>query len=128
MSQACVPLTENMINHVTKMTRQKYKKINWHNAELYLKPLLEFDEFIQAVRDIVGRCLDDDGRLLPELLDFSTRIGIITYYGCVETPESLERMYEIAYTTDLYDAICKSVNEAQLNALRRAVRDSAGLP
>ena len=121
------PLTENVINHVFKMTRAEYKRINWHNAELNVKPLLSFQEFTETVHRIIENCRDSEGNFLPEFLDLSMRTEIILAYGFVELPSSFDRLYEVVYLSDLYDVICRNANTAQIDALKRTVRDSAGL-
>lgn len=115
------PLTENIINHVTKITHQEFKKINWHNAELYVRPLLSFEEYANAVRAIVGYCFSSEGAFAPEFLDFALRVNIISTYAYVELPDDFDRLYELVYLSDLYDTVCSAVNKAQLDALKQAV-------
>lgn len=121
MAMNVSPLTENVINHVFKMTRRDFKKINWHNAELNVRPLLSFEEFTDTVHRIIDNCCDDTGRFAPEFLDFSMRVEITSAYGYVELPKDFKRLYEVMYLSDLYDAVCGAANAAQIEALKLAV-------
>ena len=113
-------LSENMINHIFGVTSAPYKKVNWHNAELNVKPLLTFDEFSDAVYHTIQYCFDDEGRYIPELFDFALRVNILSTYALVELPKDFNRLYHVVYGSDLYDVVCKNVNAAQMSALRDA--------
>ena len=117
-------LSENMINHVFGITSAPYKRVNWHNAELYVKPLLTFEEFRNAVCDIVQCCTDKDGIFIPELFDFSVRVNTLNSFSFIELPKEFDRLYMVVYGSDLYDVVCKSVNRAQLDALYKTVEDT----
>ena len=121
------PLTVNMINHVIGVTRKEYKNINWHNAELFVRPLLSMEKFIDAANDACGYCTDENGNTIPEFLDFALRVSVLSHYAEIELPEDAEKLYTLVYGSDLYDTVCAHANKAQIEALRRSVRDRLGL-
>lgn len=96
------------------MTQKQSKKVVWHTSEVLIKHLLTLSEFVSTVRKIIDNCKSPDGKIAVELLDFSTRVGIITSYASVHVPEDINELYYIAYASGLYELICKNANESQI--------------
>ena len=87
-----------------------------------VRPMLTMGEMIQFVEDVVGNVIDtDDVEFIPEAMDFSMRIGILTHYANFEVPEALEDAYALAYAPGLVDEVLAHINEEQLDAAMDAV-------
>ena len=85
-------------------------------------PMLTMDGMIRFVEYVVGNVIDlDDAEFIPEALDFSMRIGILTHYANFEEPDVLEDAYALAYAPGLMDEVLAHINEEQLDAAMDAV-------
>ena len=118
------PLSAQQLMLQVSPTDYQYKELQWHhNLRLRVRSFLRASEMVSLVRDILEAvCRKDDGRLCPELLDYATRAGIVSYYADVELPEKLEDQYHLLYTTDLYSKVMGIANQDQVAAVRDAVR------
>lgn len=118
------PLSPQQLMLQVSPTDYQYKELQWHhNLRLRVRSFLRASEMGSMVRDILEAvCRKDDGRLCPELLDYATRAGIVSYYADVELPEKLEDQYHLLYTTDLYSKVMGIANQDQVAAVRDAVR------
>ena len=100
-------------------SNRQYKKVVWHNnLQLSVRPFLPVEEMLEAVHGIVETVFQTTdltgGFCAVELFDFAIRAAIVSYYAAVELPDTLEKQYELLYTTDLYETVCKHINQGQL--------------
>ena len=109
---------------VTSPANKQYKKVVWHNnLMLSVRSWLPLPEMFGLIQNTVTVVFDpEEQRYAPELLDFAIRAGVISYYAAVDLPETLEEQYELVYTTDLYETVCKHISQSQLAAIQDAVR------
>lgn len=93
------------------------KSTRWHTSTIFIKYMLPLKEYIDIVHKIITYCTNSDGNIAIELLDFSTRINIISSYVFVELPEDIDELFNIAYNSGLYEIACSVANEAQIKSI-----------
>ena len=115
------PLSENDLRRIVGISGKQTKKIQWHTTQIYVKQFLSIQEYLDTINNIVRDCVDKDGNIIVELLDFSTRVNIISSYAYVELPENYEDVYYIVYASDLYDVVCSNVCKSQIEAIKQNI-------
>lgn len=111
------------VRRITGVSYKQNKKITWHTEEIIVKNMLSMDEFVDVVRKIIGDCMSKDGDIAIELIDFSIKVNIISYYSFVELPDDINELYSIVYSSDLFTTICNSVNAAQIDSIYKTVNN-----
>lgn len=105
------------VRSVVGLRREKYRKIVWHSAELYVKTFLPLDEYRSLINGIVHYCITDSGEPLYDMVDFATRLNIVVAYALVELPNNIDDLYYTIYESDLYQTICANVNKGQVESV-----------
>lgn len=119
-------VTANTLKRIAGISGKQYKKIQWHSITLTVKQTLTVKEYIDTIHSIIQSCMTPDETCAVELLDFAIRSNIISSYAFVELPESLDDMFYIVYSTDLYEVILKSVCDSQVESIRDTVNKMIG--
>ena len=116
------PLTANQLLQQACPADLQYKRVNWHNMQLSVRPFLDIKEVMALIDMAVGMVINHEHKVFaPELTEYAIRAGVVGYYAAVEMPDTLEEQYRILMTTDLYDVVCKNINQAQLGSIKDAV-------
>lgn len=116
-------ISAEQLQMLTNPSDLQYKKVQWHkNMTLYVRQFLPFREMLDLIDAIVSSGLSKDGStFLPELVDFSTRLYITSTYAAVELPKDTDAQYRVLYTTDLYETVCKNINQSQLSTILKCI-------
>lgn len=110
-------LSANDVKRIAGISGKQYKKVQWHSAEIIVRPFLTIDEYIEVIKQIMRDCRDPDGNIVPELIDFAIRINIICAYASIELPEDMKDCYYIIYASDLYETILSSISKCQVKSI-----------
>ncbi len=103
----------------------EYKTIIWRGLNIVVRNMIKIEETLDMVNSIMEACTSNKDGVIscyPELLDFAVRTNVILRYSNVHLPADTREQYRILYGTDLYDAVSKEVNVAQLRSVTDAVR------
>lgn len=114
-------LSANDVKRIAGISGRQYKKVQWHSAEIIVRPFLTIDEYMEVVRQIMRDCKGPDGKIVLELIDFAIRMNVICAYAAVELPDNMRDLYYIIYTSDLYNTIISAVNKNQIEEIASAV-------
>lgn len=114
-------VTASTLKRITGVSGKQYKRVPWHSTTLTVKHTLTVREYINTIHSIIHDCMTPDETCAVELLDFSIRANIISSYAFVELPESLEDMFYIVYSSDLFDVISSSANRNQIESIKDTV-------
>lgn len=114
-------LSLNNLKRVMGVAPITAKRVTWHTSEIMIKQMLSIDEYRTVVLDIIGNCMSENNKVAIELVDFSTRINIISAFAAVELPDNIDELFRVAYGSDLYDTVCKFANKAQIESIIKAV-------
>lgn len=114
-------VTASTLKRIAGVSGKQYKKVTWHSTTLTIKQTLTIKEYIDTVHSIIQSCMTPEETCAVELLDFAIRLNIISSYAFVELPESLEDMFYIVYSSDLYETVCKNVNNSQVASIKDTV-------
>lgn len=115
-------LSLNDIKRIVGVPHEQIKKVFWHNKEISILKSLSFKQYIRTIQSILRDCKNDDGYIIPELVDFATRANVIAAYALIEQPEVIDDLYYLVYSSDLYDFIYKNVNQRQVDAIFDAIK------
>ena len=114
-------VTASTLKRIAGVSGKQYKKVTWHSTTLTIKQTLTIKEYIDTVHSIIQSCMTPEETCAVELLDFAIRLNIISSYAFVELPEPLEDMFYIIYSSDLYETVCKNVNNSQVTSIKDTV-------
>ena len=119
-------LSKAALMRTVGVTAKQNKKIVWRNNSIVVKQMITAKEFFETVQNILHDCTSDAGEFAPELLDFAVRVNVIAAFAYVELPTEFEELFYAAYASDLFDAVYKNTNKAQIDAIKNAVEMYAG--
>lgn len=111
----------DVICRVANVSVKRYKKIVWHTVDIVVRYSVPMDEYYDSIREIIDQCTDTDGVFVSAVFDFAFRTNIISLYSNVELPSDHMDLFEIVYSTDLYDVVCKNANVGQIKSIESAV-------
>lgn len=93
--------------------------------DIEVTPVLPLDVYSNCVDRIVEMLYDESGNYMPEFKDFFIRIVILFAYTNVDFPDDFDEifrdLYELVYTTKLYDDVYKVVDKRQYETILEAV-------
>lgn len=119
-------VTANTLMRIAGVSGKQYKKIQWHSTTITVKQTLSIEEYIDTIHSIIQSCMTPEKTCAVELLDFAIRSNIITSYTFVELPESLDDMFYIVYSSDLYEVVCKNASSSQIESIKTTVNKMIG--
>ena len=95
---------------------------NWQGITFEYKKSLEIDEAIGFFESVMAGCVDGTANVFRvELLDFSFRSNVISFYTNIELPQKAELQYKLLFWTDLYSEVKSKLNAGQIASLEEAV-------
>ena len=115
-------LSYDDIKRVIGVPHEQIRKVFWHNKEIHILKTLSFKQYIMTIQSILRDCKNNDGLIIPELVDFAIRANIVAAYALIEQPEVIDDLYYLVYSSDLYDFIYKNVNQRQVDAIFDAIK------
>lgn len=93
---------------------------SWFGTEVNIRRTLPLVEMLRFVKDLTEACFLEDGTFVPEMMEFTVKSGILTYYANFRLPENLKKQYELIYGTDAVDMVRAHINLSQLNEIVEA--------
>lgn len=128
-------LLNNMANGVSyeeiaraiSVSSRRCKKVVWHTINIEIKHSLNAQEYIDTYHNIIKNCTSKDGDCFLPLVDFSIRINVIAAYTNVDLPTDIDRLFDVAYLSDIYEVVCKNANKSQIEALSKSVWNGFGI-
>lgn len=113
------------VNAFERAIAEDYSPIveaEWRGIKVRIKKHLSFKRMLEFVDSVVESCFTaDTGTYLPEVKDFVTRAAILEYYGNFTLPHSMERKYDLIYSSDAVSFVCQYVDQAQFNSMMAAI-------
>ncbi len=114
-------LSAGEVIRVTGISGKQAKKVVWHSADLTIRQLLPVDEYVSLVQKIITDCVNGDGELMVEMVDFSIRKNIVESYAYVDLPSNPSDQYYVLYMSDIYDCVCRNACRSQIEAIWESV-------
>lgn len=123
MSSGVNPISAAQLMDECSPANKQYTKVLWHkNKTLLVRRFIPLEEVPGIFDMIMGTIVRPEKSLLfPELKDFAIRAAIVSGYALVDFPDTVEKQYELLYTTDLFDTVLKTANKAQAQSIIDAV-------
>lgn len=111
--------TKEIVNDVSG----RVSSVIWHGVDVSVKYMISPVDMSSIVNDTVSSCYSKGGdAFVPEMLDFSERMNVISLYTDFILPTDVYDRYYIVCGTDLYDLIVAHICEAQLESIKKAIR------
>lgn len=112
------------INVLDKIIKENYNSMitaEWCGVDVTIKKNLSLKDMLEFVNDVVDSCFQDDGRFMPEIVDFAVKSNILTKYANYSLPDKLDHRYEILYCTDAVEFVTQHINSEQLNEITSSI-------
>jgi hypothetical protein len=112
------------INALDKIIKENYNGMitaEWCGIDVTIKKNLSFKDMLEFVNDVVDSCFQDDGRFMPEIVDFAVKSNILTKYANYSLPDKLDHRYEILYYTDAVGFVTQYINNEQLSEILASI-------
>ena len=112
----------DVICRAANLSAKKNKKVVWHTTDIVVKYSLGIDEYIDLISKIISSCTDADGNCILAFVDFALRVNVILAYSNVDLPKEPEELFNISYSSDLYDVVYKNACSEQIDSIIDTVR------
>ena len=96
-------------------------QVNWNGLTIAVRNMISVDEMQKLVGLVLDQCWNGS-IYLNEMMDFTLRSAIVTFYSNVALPEDDDLRCRIVYCKDFYEKIKENINEGQYEAIDNAVR------
>lgn len=120
-------LSEESLLKTCALPNQRTKDITWRKQLITVKERLPLQEYLNIVNHILRDCKSEDGQLAFEIVDFALRLNVIGAYTFIDLPKDINKLYDIIYFTDLYDAIAQEISQIQLNNIIETIFNYTGI-
>lgn len=100
-----------------ELASKRPKKVIWHTIDITIKYSISLDEYLSLTTAIINSCTDGDGNCALAFIDFATRANIVQAYTNLSLPDNLSALYQVLYSTDLYETVYKNANMAQIDSI-----------
>lgn len=99
-------------------------EIEWNGLKILVKEMLALDEVSDFVNAATAACFDvDTFSFHPEWRDFVIRAAVVDLYTNLTMPRNPQKVYDILYRTQLFDAIVESINHEQFDDIIGAIHE-----
>lgn len=112
----------DVICRAANLSTKKSKKIVWHTTDIIVRYSLGIDEYANLISKIITSCTDKDGDCVLAFVDFAVRVNVILAYSNVCLPTEPKQLFDISYSSDLYEAVYKNACSAQIDSIIYTVR------
>ena len=124
----CKTVTAREIKQITETFVEKEKYITWHGKRIKVNPLLSVVEVFELLNNIKNGCTKQpDNLIVIEAIDFVFKAKTIEAYTSIVLPEQIDDQYKTIYSTDLVNVVFESVNQAQLQSIKKMVSAYSGM-
>lgn len=95
----------------------------WHGAELVITPTLSLEEMMAYVQSVVESCFSEDGRYLPEIMEFANSKNMLERYTNLRMPQNISKCYSLIYGTDIVEFVREKINPVQFSDIQHAIEE-----
>jgi len=94
------------IMEAVRAEREEDGSFRFHGMDVTVKRVLTIEEMAQFVNDVVSGAFNDEtNEYTPEFLELIRRAATISMYTNIELPDDAFDVYELVYSTDLYEKV-----------------------
>ena len=116
-------LSPSDLKRATGVSGKQNKTIPWHTTQLTVRQFLPLNEYLAVISSIIKDCTGESkGALALSLLDFAQRVNIVEAFAFIDLPSDPVDLYELMYMSDLYETVCRHINQGQLQAIKDSIK------
>lgn len=97
--------------------------IEWNDLEITVRRRIPYEDFVTGGIVISNACFGEDGAYVPEAKDVSFRLFVLSQYTNLSIPQNLEKRYEMACFSGIFDAVLTAIDRYQLEQLKESVNE-----
>lgn len=99
-------------------------EIEWNGLKILVNDMISLEDMSDFVNSVTASCFrTEDFSFIPEWKDFTTRVAVIDLYTNITLPRNPQKIYDILYNTQLFDAVVENINQGQFEDILRAINE-----
>lgn len=102
-------------------------EIKWNELSISVKRRIKYEEMVLLISAASEASFGEDGSFHPEATEFALRLGAIALYTNLSVPANIEKRYDMAFGTDVYDKIEEAIDPLQIKMIRDAIERRVGI-
>lgn len=111
-------ITINAFEKVMKENYQPVTNVEWNGITIEIKRTLSFAKMIGFIGGVVAACYNaESGVYTPDVKSFAIKLMVLENYANFTMPSNPEKMYELVYCTDAFDAVMPHINQIQFREI-----------
>lgn len=122
MAKKTKRISINKLEAAVKDCLGEVRTVDWRGLEIEIRRTIPFSVVMVIVDGVANACFDD-GKFVPERMDYVLRSCIVQFYTNLSMPSNAEKQYAILYSTDLYDVVLQYINPEQYYSIVDAVKN-----
>lgn len=95
--------------------------VSWNGLDITVKRALPYETMLSMCAGVAGNCFDENGTYAPEAKEVSLRLAILALYTNLSIPLSVDKRYEMACLSGVYEAIVGAINPYQYKHIVESV-------
>lgn len=95
--------------------------VSWNGLDITVKRALPYETMLSMCAGVAGNCFDENGTYAPEAKEVSLRLAILALYTNLSIPLSVDKRYEMACLSGVYETIVGAINPYQYKHIVESV-------
>jgi hypothetical protein len=89
--------------------------------QITVKRTVGLDDSISYISFVVQAAFSDEDEYAPSIVDFASRVATLMYFTDLELPDETGLLYDISYSSDIYERVHRELDFEQISALETAI-------
>ena len=102
-------------------------EIKWRGLTIEVSERVGYADMVGLITQVSEAVFGEDGAFHPEAEEFAIRLAVIALYTNLTIPANIEKRYDMAFGTDVYDKIEEAIDPIQIKMIRDAVERRVGM-
>lgn len=103
--------------------QERESTVEWNGLEIRVRRRISYEEYTAASVAVTNACFSTDGEYVPEAKEVSLRLIVLALYTNLSIPLNIDKRYEMACFSGVYDAVLSAVDGHQVAQIENAVNE-----
>ena len=103
--------------------QERESTVEWNGLEIRVRRRISYEEYAAASVAVTNACFNTEGEYVPEAKEVSLRLIVLALYTNLSIPLNIDKRYEMACFSGVYDAVLSAVDGRQVAQIDNAVNE-----
>ena len=103
--------------------QERESTVEWNGLEIRVRRRISYEEYAAASVAVTNACFSTEGEYVPEAKEVSLRLIVLALYTNLSIPLNIDKRYEMACFSGVYDTVLSAVDGHQVEQIENAVNE-----